>query len=349
MSELKKAIASGNKDQVTDAARALVRSNPEGAYEELAPLLTDRKFAAAVLYALFYPKPKKIDPRFFRAAMRWVPGERDEPSFEALFKANLHRPEVKAILVEVVDKLAVEKKEPTTGYFYMMLRAHPVPGTAPGLLTIAQRAAKKGDWRFTAPLAAIIELDDPSALPGLRELGAALAGKTRTGVQVAIAALEAKHPEAKQPSAKSGASKGAPASGKGRSAARKAPGSLAAGLVAAGLSAERAASIVAAARPRIDFAVKATRKPVLGETRFGGEPDLPAKHAWPQAGAGVPLAFIAQLSLAELSPHDVAGLLPKTGMLYFFARGDRSTPARSSRPPRARAPRALSPAAHHHR
>jgi uncharacterized protein YwqG len=54
-----------------------------------------------------------------------------------------------------------------------------------------------------------------------------------------------------------------------------------------------------------------------GVSRFGGTPDLPAGTHWPEWD-GRPLAFIGQLRLAEVAPHDVAHLLPEAGLLSFF-------------------------------
>src|SRR6186713_1234987 len=50
----------------------------------------------------------------------------------------------------------------------------------------------------------------------------------------------------------------------------------------------------------------------LGASRFGGAPDVPADFDWP--GAGEPLAFVAQINLAELPASE----LPSVGWLVFF-------------------------------
>jgi len=55
-------------------------------------------------------------------------------------------------------------------------------------------------------------------------------------------------------------------------------------------------------------------------TRLGGLPDLPPGVAWPVV-AGVLLEFVGQFRLADLAPYDVEGLLPQSGMLYFFFDG----------------------------
>lgn len=59
----------------------------------------------------------------------------------------------------------------------------------------------------------------------------------------------------------------------------------------------------------------------VGNSRIGGDPDLPATLAWPQTDESLYLNFIMQINLAELPPltdHP----LPKQGMLYFFVESD---------------------------
>lgn len=55
----------------------------------------------------------------------------------------------------------------------------------------------------------------------------------------------------------------------------------------------------------------------LGASKVGGQPDLPASTEWPRWN-GVPLAFIAQLRMADAAKYDTEGQLPSTGTLYFF-------------------------------
>ncbi|MFN8537070.1 MAG: YwqG family protein [Thermomicrobiales bacterium] len=80
----------------------------------------------------------------------------------------------------------------------------------------------------------------------------------------------------------------------------------------------------------------------LGASKFGGQPDLPAGFEWPYTRADLllggfsdlndlnsefeytargiryPLAFVAQLNLAEFAHLDLAHQLPEEGILYFF-------------------------------
>jgi Domain of unknown function (DUF1963)/Regulator of chromosome condensation (RCC1) repeat len=55
----------------------------------------------------------------------------------------------------------------------------------------------------------------------------------------------------------------------------------------------------------------------LGSTKLGGRPDLRQRSRWPSRG-GRPLAFVAQIDLAQLAPLDPSGLLPPSGLLSFF-------------------------------
>lgn len=59
-----------------------------------------------------------------------------------------------------------------------------------------------------------------------------------------------------------------------------------------------------------------------GNSRVAGDPDLPAGFTWPLTAAGVPMTFIAQLNMQEISRHDTQQLLPAAGMLYFFMGDD---------------------------
>lgn len=59
----------------------------------------------------------------------------------------------------------------------------------------------------------------------------------------------------------------------------------------------------------------------IGTTKIGGHPDLPAATAWPRVGKArdaQPLAFLAQVDLAEVSAHLRRGDLPASGLLSFF-------------------------------
>lgn len=64
----------------------------------------------------------------------------------------------------------------------------------------------------------------------------------------------------------------------------------------------------------------------VGQSRYGGQPDVPADFIWPRYTgkdyeglvAERPLSFMAQINLAEAAEFDKDGLLPKKGLLSFF-------------------------------
>lgn len=76
----------------------------------------------------------------------------------------------------------------------------------------------------------------------------------------------------------------------------------------------------------------------VGQTKIGGQPDLPDEITWvtetnlvatterkfvifktkKEQTITKPLSFIAQINLSEIAPFDKEHLLPKTGLLYFF-------------------------------
>jgi len=55
----------------------------------------------------------------------------------------------------------------------------------------------------------------------------------------------------------------------------------------------------------------------LGGSRVGGAPDLPPTVKWPDGAR--PLELVAQVRLEELASYDVDRLLPRAGLLLFFA------------------------------
>jgi uncharacterized protein YwqG len=59
----------------------------------------------------------------------------------------------------------------------------------------------------------------------------------------------------------------------------------------------------------------------VGASKFLGNPDVWDGFAWPhfiEGGEDYDLKFLCQINCAEAAPFDTSGLLPKTGMLYFF-------------------------------
>ena len=56
-----------------------------------------------------------------------------------------------------------------------------------------------------------------------------------------------------------------------------------------------------------------------GQSKWWGAPDLPLDMDYPCASDGEPLLFVCQIRLEDIAQYDTEGLLPHTGMLYFFA------------------------------
>jgi uncharacterized protein YwqG len=92
-------------------------------------------------------------------------------------------------------------------------------------------------------------------------------------------------------------------------------------------------AVLRGALPSIRLVAQLPQKgkaPRLGGSHIGGLPDLPKGVAWPRLSAALkgtasalqredePLWFLMQVNLAELASTNVANLLPKAGMLYFF-------------------------------
>lgn len=55
----------------------------------------------------------------------------------------------------------------------------------------------------------------------------------------------------------------------------------------------------------------------LGQSKIGGNPDLPADMEWPQHASGAML-FLAQIDLSEINKSWLDIDVPETGILYFF-------------------------------
>ncbi|MDO6598169.1 YwqG family protein [Oceanihabitans sp. 2_MG-2023] len=55
----------------------------------------------------------------------------------------------------------------------------------------------------------------------------------------------------------------------------------------------------------------------IGNSKFGGTPDLPVNTKWPNF-KGEPMVFFAQINLEQTSHLDKENILPKDGILYFF-------------------------------
>jgi uncharacterized protein YwqG len=105
------------------------------------------------------------------------------------------------------------------------------------------------------------------------------------------------------------------------------------------LSASDAEAAIDALEPSIRVRAHRSEDLPLGASRIGGAPDVPRGFAWPSWRARrttftatleqvegepeeIPLAFIAQIRLADLAPFEVASRLPRSGWLLFFFDAD---------------------------
>lgn len=81
--------------------------------------------------------------------------------------------------------------------------------------------------------------------------------------------------------------------------------------------------ILRLAKPAIQMTRVAANDDVLpvGTSKLGGLPDLPQDFQWPYFGTK-PLTFIGQFNLSDVSAHDVNGMLPTQGLLYYFFEAD---------------------------
>lgn len=75
----------------------------------------------------------------------------------------------------------------------------------------------------------------------------------------------------------------------------------------------------------IKIQTKQCTKDLTGKSHWWGFPDLPQEVSVPcrsekdEEGLEEMLTFICQINLADLKPYDTQSLLPRQGMLYFFA------------------------------
>jgi len=59
----------------------------------------------------------------------------------------------------------------------------------------------------------------------------------------------------------------------------------------------------------------------VGNSRFGGTPDLPPEILWPRTDSGKYFSFIWQINLSKM-PGTLGNPLPTSGVLYFFVAED---------------------------
>lgn len=322
--------------RVTVAVQATLQlRSPADAFEVISPLL-DGDLAEAA-YDGLVPYRGDVDPRFFEIAAKAL----TEGNSGRFLAVHSGQPEALAVIATELERVA--SGGAVTYHVFQMLRdavsldsVRPPDGRGlePQILAVVESAIPHGDWRLTQPLEILAKVADAAIAQRVRELVPSAKGKAKTALAATVAELDKKFP----PPAGAKAAK--------PTKAVKVASPMAQTLVDAGLLAERANAIAKLARGRIEMTPAKQSKHVVGATRFGGVPDLPAKTKWPtvtitakqlllgvdEYPAGtfpepdakgryeVPLAFVAQLDLATLAPLDAAKLLPTTGMLSFFAR-----------------------------
>lgn len=65
-----------------------------------------------------------------------------------------------------------------------------------------------------------------------------------------------------------------------------------------------------------------TDEDLTGKSKWWGAADLPEGMGYPCREDGQPLMFVCQIRCEDIAVHDIQYLLPKKGMLYFFAEMD---------------------------
>lgn len=80
-------------------------------------------------------------------------------------------------------------------------------------------------------------------------------------------------------------------------------------------------------RNSIQLKIEGKTEDIVGNSRFGGAPDVPDDFIWPVFETDTfddknikprPLSFLAQFNCQELAAYDSEGLLPRIGILSFF-------------------------------
>ncbi len=80
------------------------------------------------------------------------------------------------------------------------------------------------------------------------------------------------------------------------------------------------AGLLPRARLAFDLRLNGESRGEIGESRWGGAPDVPDGFEWPRVG-NFPMAFLAQINLADLI-EDEENPFPSCGLLQFFTEFD---------------------------
>ena len=71
-------------------------------------------------------------------------------------------------------------------------------------------------------------------------------------------------------------------------------------------------------RPAISMNSIEKGEMIVGDSKFGGVPDVAKAFTWPTTDDNRPLSFVFQINLKDISNYDKEHMLPSSGMLYFF-------------------------------
>ena len=76
-------------------------------------------------------------------------------------------------------------------------------------------------------------------------------------------------------------------------------------------------ALLDAARVAVDIELDGAAENIVGESRFGGAPDVPEDWSWPADENGEKMAFLLQINLTDV-PNFAENPLPARGLLAFF-------------------------------
>lgn len=326
---------------------AAVRLDPPTAFDRLEPrfeleLAQRHSYLARGLFQAVFTYATPVDPRWFPFFVRFF-DHGEAVVIQAVLQAHPVPAAVDALAALVGARAAAG--QPWLTYVGFTLSAWGPRGSvaAPAVVAAVAAALEAGwsDFRLIGPLNVLVAMDDPSVLPSLRAVEGKAIRKAKTAFQEVLKKLARNEPEAPKEKRPTTSKRSTPT--RSADADREA---LATALARAGFSEARVAELTMLARDRIVL-TPVKGRPGLGESRFGGEPDLPRGTAWPvlrltrkaaeeQLSQGlastphtvegkhvvVPLGFVAQLRLEAIAPLDREGRLPSAGLLSFFARQD---------------------------
>ena len=304
------------------AANAAMLVDPDTTFDRLGhhlwsddgtlPLETSRLKTAHVIRALSNKGGAPIDGRWWSAVTPLLVHPDFQVSSSVVQLLGRHRSDdrARASVREVLEVVVVQRDPPP---WHVLLKAVGDLGLTEAVPHVISALERKLDGDDIEQEMIVLErLGDPLCLGDLRAAKArSKHGQHQRRLEGLIAQLE---PAAK-PAKVDDQAKRIPLVGPTADRLR---------LESSTLDASRIEQLLRLARPQVLIHAKRSRtRPKLGESRLGGQPDLPSDATWPTAldpdrGEQVPLAFVGQLRLEDLSVD--AGVLPPEGMFWFFVR-----------------------------